>query len=344
MNAHARLSIGHRLFQNIALQDVAVATMLGRLSYVALHDEPTVAGWEVRLPVLLLLALALSTIVGVRGMLVAPGPGRALLYRASMLGCIGGSYFALRPLLPVFAPKLLDAQLLRLDEILFGLTPAAWLDAFVSPASVEWFAFFYYSYYGLLALFLFGTLLFDDGQRRYELLLTLTLVMCIGHIGYTFVPGAGPYDCPGLHFQHSLQGGQWWARVERAVRTAGARYDIFPSLHTAISVAIAAHAMRHRQCAPFRYVWCIVCFWVGNIVVATVFLRWHYGVDLLAGFALAFTSQAVAVRLWRREGRSRAQNVWEGLLPEGMPSCDRNFIMGIFTIQMIVCVVLLASS
>ena len=344
--AHSPTAAFSELQRNVATQDLAVVLMLSRLCYNGLRDA---AGrWHVWLPVFALLTATVMTLVLARGSLIRGGPGRALVYRVGMLSCVGGSYFALRPLLPILEPRLLDRQLLALDQSLFGRTPAMWLEPFVTPFSVEWFAVYYYSFYLLLGGFVFGSLVFDEGRRRYELLLAVTLVMTIGHAGYTFVPGAGPYACPDLSFQQALHGGIWWARVESAVRTAGARYDIFPSLHTALSVSMALHAIRHRRDGVYSYVWGVISFWVLNIVVATMFLRWHYGVDVLAGLMLAWGAQACAVRLWQQEGPLRDaagnQAVWEALLPACMPSEDRRLIMGVFGIQLLVCVMLLVSA
>jgi CheY-like chemotaxis protein len=90
---------------------------------------------------------------------------RALLYRSSMFCSIGASYFALGPLLPALNSKLLDPELLGIDNFLFGKTPAVWLEPFVNRASVEWFGFFYYSYYVLLGLFV----VLYSGQGQGEL-------------------------------------------------------------------------------------------------------------------------------------------------------------------------------
>jgi hypothetical protein len=247
------------------------------------------------------------------------------------------SYLTLRACLPALQPRLLDAQLLQLDRALFGETPAIALDRFVTPASVEWFAFFYYAYFALIGSHLIGTLIFDRGRRQYELLLGAAVVVAVGHTLYTVVPGAGPHAyCAGM-FHHALIGGAWWGRVEEAVSANGAMLDIFPSLHTAVPTLIALHGFRHRQRAPFRQTWRPIAFAVVNIVIATVFLRWHYAADLLAGGTLAFCAQRVAILGWRYERRrslpeSRKQAVWERLAPAHMDIRDFNFIAALFVL------------
>jgi membrane-associated phospholipid phosphatase len=320
----------------MAIQDYAVVCLYLFLTFEALTHARGEHAYSARVLTLGLLSCAVLTLLLVRGAIIEPQPLRALIYRAGMLGTIFGSYFALRPLLPALAPVYLDPQLLSIDQALFGKTPAAWLDAFVSPSTVEWFAFFYYSYYWLLLVYLVGTLLLDDGRRRYELLLAAALVVCIGHCIYIFVPGVGPYAWPQLAFRHQLVGGPWWGRVWAAVATAGALLDIFPSLHTALALTTALHALRFRREPPFRWAWLPTVFVAGNIVVATVFLRWHYGIDLIAGALLAIFAQQVAKRTWLVEStraHSQRQEVWEPFLPEEMVRDDRRWIIGIMLIQ-----------
>lgn len=259
-----------------------------------------------------LVALTLLTLALTRGEWLRAGPTRALVYRVGMFGTMAASYFVLRPLLHALDPVLLDARLLELDRHLFGQTPAVWLEALVTPRTVEWFSYFYYSYYALLAVILGGTLLFDQQRRRYEVLFAAAIVVVVGHVGYTWVPGVGPYDWPGVVFSRPLEGGRWWHEVQHTVSQAGAQLDIFPSLHTALSLTVGLHALRHRRDAPFRWIWPAVVFFVANIVIATLFLRWHYGVDVVAGVALAVLAQRIAVACWAREGtRAPYQPVWE---------------------------------
>jgi membrane-associated phospholipid phosphatase len=325
------------LRRNLALQDYAVIGLAGFLAAMAWLRAQGPDAQLVRTETLTLLGVASLMLIVTRGGLIATGALRAMTYRGGMLGVMLVSYLVLRLLLPALHPALLDAKLVAIDETLFGKTPSAWLDPFVTPSSVEWFAFFYYSHYWLLASYLIGTLLFDVGRRRYELLLGLALVAAVGHAVYVFVPGVGPYACANLSFSHALTGGVWWRRVQTAVASAGAGLDIFPSMHTGFSVLLALHAFRYRREPPFNWSWLPTCFCVANIVIATVFLRWHYGVDLIAGALLALGGYRLAIYSWRREGSRVAcgdgQAAWEAVLPIGMDLDDRRWLIGIFVIQ-----------
>jgi membrane-associated phospholipid phosphatase len=74
--------------------------------------------------------------------------------------------------------------------------------------------------------------------------------------------------------------------VLASVHSAGALKDIFPSLHTGAPTFFAVYAFLHRKKFPFKQAWPILAFCLLQIIGATMFLRWHYLVDIVAGFAL----------------------------------------------------------
>jgi membrane-associated phospholipid phosphatase len=126
------------------------------------------------------------------------------------------------------------------------------------------------------------------------------------------VPGYGPYRAIAGEFQHALPSGMWLNVVMEAVAEGGAQKDIFPSLHTAAPTFIALYSFRHRALPPYRYTWPLVLFFAANIIVATMFLRWHWLVDVVAGLALAVTSQVLSVWVTEHELVRRAR---ERLVP-----------------------------
>ena len=98
------------------------------------------------------------------------------------------------------------------------------------------------------------------------------------------------------------------------MQSGGAQKDIFPSLHTAGPVFLSLFSYRHRDKLPFKYTWPFVGFFSANIVIATMFLRWHYLVDIVAGLTLATTASILgqAIADWERAKRERLgiQPVW----------------------------------
>ncbi len=301
------------VFQNMAVQDWVTTAFHSYMLLRVLAAPDSADASFARKLALALLTLTVCTVILVRGEIVPKGRLRAVLYRLGLFTPVVLSYFEMRTLLPALQPVLLDAQLLAIDHAIFVITPAVWLQRFNSHGYIEWFSFFYYSYFWILTAVLVPSLFFDRGRRLLELLVGAMCVACIGHVGYTLVPGLGPYAT--LTFDAPIQGGFWWEAVRYAVEGAGAMMDIFPSLHTAYPTFFALHAFGNRDRAPFKYVWPVLAFFAANIIVATMLLRWHYGIDVIFGLMLALTARRIAVWVADREhdrgGSDERQPVWE---------------------------------
>ena len=138
-----------------------------------------------------LFSITFLAIVLKRAELLPLGSGRELLYRLGTYVPLPLSYFELRWLQSALRHRLLDYELMAIDEWLWGTTPSVWLARFNEPAIIEWFSFFYYAYFWLLMSFTIPILLFDKGKRKNEGLLGAILVAVLGHTLYTLVPCNG---------------------------------------------------------------------------------------------------------------------------------------------------------
>ena len=238
----------------------------------------------------------------------ARGWTSALAYRLIVYGCVQVSYFFFRELLPLVNPRSLDTDLHSIGLTLFGAEPALTLDAFVTPATTEWFAFFYFGYFFVLATYVLPILFLAKEPRTLgEFTFGMLFMFCVGHTLYMLVPGYGPYRAVASEFRHTLPDGLWLDVVMETVAEGGALKDIFPSLHTAAPTFIALFSFRHRALPPFRYSWPIVTFFAANIIVATMFLRWHWILDVVVGLALATVTQVLSalVTTYELERRTR---------------------------------------
>jgi PAP2 superfamily protein len=238
-------------------------------------------------------------------------------YRVAHYGCTQLSYFALRAFLPNVNPRSLDGQLHQLDLTFFGLEPAVAMQHWVSHATSEWFAFFYYGYFFVLGLHIIPILFFmRDSRLMAEFTLGMQLVICVGQSLYMLVPGFGPaLGMPHL-FDGQLPPGVWWNLVGQLVSSAGAQKDIFPSVHTAAPTFILLFSFHNRRHLPFRYTWPFVWFFSFNIIIATMFLRWHWIVDIVAGLMLALGAHFVSVRGAAAEAERRKKHGLPPAWPE----------------------------
>jgi len=255
-----------------------------------------------------LFVVHLTTVFGVRSGLLGSGIARGLATRIVSYGVVQYSYFGLRYLLPAAVPWSFDEGLFRLDLRLFGGEPSLWWDRLVNPMTTEWFAFFYFSYFVIIGLHLFP-ILFGSRDDRFltEFAIGFLTVLCVGQSVYFLVPAFGPVKHLAHQYQHPLPSGRYMDLVLSAVNAGGAQKDVFPSLHTAGPTFIGLFSFRHRDKLPFKYTWPIVAFFAANIVIATMFLRWHYLIDIFAGLFLASAGAAIGARLapWEIERRQR---------------------------------------
>lgn len=297
-----------RLAVELAPHDWLVLVYLLVLNVVVFSADPSPTRSTSQLRVgLLLVWLVLGFLLYRARDAAHPGVARTL-YRLAIYGPVQVSYFLFRDILPIVNSGSLDQELHALDMRYFGVEPALFLDRFVGPGTTEWFAFFYFGYFVVLLLHVVLLLFFSKDQRLLgEFGLGTLIVFCIGHSVYMLVPGFGPYRVMAGHFQNALPHGLWMDVVKGAVESGGAIKDIFPSLHTAAPTFITLFAFRQRQRIPFRYTWPLLfCFSV-NIIGATLFLRWHYLVDVLAGMFLAGSAVVIAHRVTDFELSRRAR-------------------------------------
>lgn len=294
------------LWRTLAAQDWLVFAYLTVLFVVTVlgagpRRETALAGLAVDLG-LFALGVGLA-----RGGIVRGALG-ALAYRLGIFAGLFGSFLQLQFILPTATPHAIDAAIYAFDRSLFGFEPAEAFDRFVSPVTVEWFSFFYFGYYVVVGAhlfpFMFGT---RDMRLLAEFSFGITTLLCIGHLLYLVVPGYGPYQHLASTFQNELEGPFFW-RLVRTTVDAGevrARTDIFPSLHTALPAYLAFLSIRHRRRPIFRRTWLPMTFFAVQIAISTMFLRWHYLVDVVAGLTLAATVALVAPRVARWEERRR---------------------------------------
>ncbi len=289
-------------FTEFSVHDWLVFVYLIILNVAGLMSPPHPLRSQCQLEVLGLFVLLVLVLVLVRGKLLRDLWAAPILYRVAIYGTVQMSYFIFRNFLPVVNPHSLDRQLHQLSLRFFGFEPAILMDRIVTPTTTEWFSFFYFGYFFVLAIHVIPILFLMRRQRVLgEFALGMLVIFCVGHVLYMLVPGYGPYRAMSSDFQQTFPSGLWLDNVMSTVATAGAQKDIFPSLHTGAPTFITLFSYRHRATLPFRYTWAILAFFTLNIIIATMFLRWHYVIDVVAGVLVAVFGRWISERLTDHE-------------------------------------------
>ena len=107
-------------------------------------------------------------------------------------------------------------------------------------------------------------------------------------------PAAGPWVAMAGEFSGPLEGGRLPQGNAAIVRMESNGVDVFPSLPCAVPSFLLAFDFVYRR---WRF-WCYLVPAVG-LWVSTVYLRYHYFIDVLAGFALAALAMTIATRWYR---------------------------------------------
>lgn len=331
-----------RALRHMALQDWLILSYHVVLVLVALAAPRGPEHGMIARSFVLLLAFVFLAMFTVRADLLERPRASGILYRLTILCSVQLSYYQMGRLLPILYPTTLDQEILDFDLWLFGFEPALSMDAWVTPLMTEWFSFAYYGYFAFLALFVLPIFFVTRHMRAAgEFSLGLSFVFVVGHLLYFVVPGYGPGVAMPEAFASDLGSGFWTDLMNATVREFGAHMDIFPSIHTAVPVFLCIFAYRHRR--SFLYVralaamarrlpgvrtfvrslphaWTLAVFFSTNIILATMYLRWHYLADVVAGVFLGVLGYYfVAVRLGEREYayRKRADlgRIWPLLAP-----------------------------
>lgn len=217
--------------------------------------------------------------------------------------CIVIVFSMLGALVPAAHPRTYDDMLLQWDRTIFGGHPGAWFDGLASPLTTEILRACWLSYFAMP--FLLGASLYLRPNRSafHEMVLALILGWLLSFLGYYAVPALGPgYFPESVPAPESVgASGVTQSVVQVLFTLEGRKHDIFPSGHTIIALLALWQARRHG----LKW-WPALAPVVAGLIVGTVFLRYHYGVDVVAGAIIAAAVALVAPRWHARGFTSRA--------------------------------------
>jgi membrane-associated phospholipid phosphatase len=205
-----------------------------------------------------------------------------------------------------------DFLFIRIDRFIFGTNPTWFLYKIANPVLTEILQVIYSSFY-LLPIILALVLL---RKKRYFAcdfaVFSIIYGFYLSYLGYFALPALGPRftlhdfnaiskELPGIWLTDYLR---VFTNIGEGIptgplnSTAAVQRDVFPSGHTMLTLIVIYLSVKLKSRS--RY-WLVP---VGALLIfATVYLRYHYVVDLFAGFLFAvfsLWSGKIIFNWWRR--------------------------------------------
>ena len=251
------------------------AVILFNVSYISFWPQLICKYFVLALVILLLAALDRRT------------PGRRLfsfLHAFIPIISVAMIFNSLGDIIPFIRQRYYDDVLIRIDYLLFATHPTVWMERFNSAVLTALLQVAYISYYVIpIAL---GTSLFLRGKRGEFETAVFSIILCfyLSYIGYMLFPAVGPRFTLNHQQTTELQAGPMTLWIQQSLNSLEHnKTDAFPSGHTAVALVSLFFAWKYRQRVLFR----VLVPVVSALIVSTVYLRYHYVIDVIAGMLLA---------------------------------------------------------
>jgi membrane-associated phospholipid phosphatase len=189
-----------------------------------------------------------------------------------------------------------DNTLAHWDLAMWKVDPVFWLSSMQSRFVVEFFQAVYTMFLpGSIAL---GIVLWVRRSREEFRLGTfaIALTFLVSYLGYLMLPARGPRFMDYASHYPPLQGLWAFHYFQHALdKLEGAQYDCFPSGHVAVVLVGCWIARRISPRVFYTFAAFAAC-----ITFSTVYLRYHYVIDVIIGMALAIVVIAAAPMVYRK--------------------------------------------
>ncbi|MBU3698550.1 MAG: phosphatase PAP2 family protein [Candidatus Kapabacteria bacterium] len=192
-------------------------------------------------------------------------------------------------------PHLYDDLLIRADRMLFGIDPTVWLQRHAFPALTEFLQICYFLFYLMPVTHALDLWFRGDVDRVIHFARLMSFVFFVSYLLYFALPAIGPRFT--LHDFSALNNelpGVWLTETLRSIVNIGGgvvsgtadpasvvNRDCMPSGHTMLTLVNIILAFRNRS--RFRYLFLVLG---SGLIFATVYLRYHYVIDLIVGALL----------------------------------------------------------
>jgi membrane-associated phospholipid phosphatase len=204
-------------------------------------------------------------------------------------------YESLGPLIAAARPVARDDLLIAADRWIFGTDPTVWLQRFLRPALTDLFFVAYLAYY-FIAIALGAVIWRRSPPTARRFIFTLTLAYVVSYAGYFALPALGPRAALAPLHTAPLETTELSRTISSTLdELENTKFDVFPSGHTMIAVVVMIVAFQRARDAFWWLLPVAAC-----LVISTVYCRYHYVVDVIAGALLALIAVPIGDGLYDR--------------------------------------------
>ncbi|QLH80288.1 phosphatase PAP2 family protein [Halosimplex pelagicum] len=178
----------------------------------------------------------------------------------------------------------------------------AWLQSFAAPPLTTYFSGVYVFGYAFLLTFpVVAYLACEDDRPVRTLLVAYAVNYALGLVCYVLFISYGPRNVTPEAVRSLLYTN--WPQAQLLTGRVNRNTNVFPSLHTSLSVTVALVAGRYRDRFPRWYP--VAGALAASIAVSTMYLGIHWATDVVAGAALAVVAVAVGALVAETADESR---------------------------------------
>lgn len=201
-------------------------------------------------------------------------------------------YFAFKNFVPLLGNAKQDLLLQKADALLIGKSLSLQIRAIAHPFLTEVMYLCYMLFFAYVILSLWRH------RHKESFYAGLFTIYWIGFLSYTFIPAEGPYIAIQELAENPLRDGLYWsASIYDFVLLNNNGADVFPSLHCAISAFCLCFDWKHSRSRFCRFLPLTLAIWI-----STIYLGYHYLIDLIAGSLLTLFALILAETIHRKSG------------------------------------------
>ncbi len=222
------------------------------------------------------------------------GKAGTYIYHFSPILFVVSIYQSLGNLIQYLQPDI-DSFLIWIDFFIFGVHPTLWMEQWIVPWFTDIMSLVYLSYY-FIPVVLVTVLYLKDRRAEFERsIFILGFGYYVSFIGYILFPAIGPRYTMIHLYSITLEGSLITDFVRDTLNALELnRRDCMPSGHTQMALIVLYLAHRYEKFL-FYLLFPIVC----ALILSTIYLRYHYVIDLMVGVALAIGCAIIGSQLYK---------------------------------------------